>query len=143
MTLRNFISTSIICSSIVVIFSCRTNPTLTFKVTRLDTTINVTRISISKLADNYKKYQGQFIETTGRFYQAFEEFAIYTDKNLVTGEAKGFWLGTDKDLIIDNSSFDKMNGKRVTIKGLVDTTRKGHLNSYLATISKIYFWQQQ
>ena len=127
----------------LVIYSCKTSPKLTFRVTNLDTTIKAVKISISELADNYKKYQGQYIETTGKFYQGFEEFAIYTEKNLLTGESQQFWLGTDKDLNIDNPSFDKMNGKSVTIKGIIDTTDRGHLNSYLATITKIYFWQQQ
>lgn len=143
MTVRNYISALTIFVLTLVIYSCKTSPKPLFKVTHLDTTIKSTKISISELAENYKNYQGQYIETTGKFYQAFEEFAIYTDKNLLTGEAQGFWLGTDKDLNIDNSSFEKMNGKRVTIKGIIDTTHKGHLSSYLATITRIYFWQEQ
>lgn len=127
----------------LAIYSCKTSPKLVFKVSHLDTTIKATKISISELADNYKNYQGKYIETTGKFYQGFEEFAIYTDKSLLTGESKQFWLGTDKDLNIDNISFDKMNGKRITIKGVINTTSKGHLSSYLATITKIYFWKEQ
>jgi hypothetical protein len=143
MTLHNFISCLTVCILTVTVFSCKTEPKLTFKVVQLDTTTKAVRISISDLADNYKKYQGQYIETTGNFYEAFEEFAIYTDKNLLTGAVQGFWLDTDKDLSIDNTSFDKMNGKSVTIKGMIDTAHKGHLSSYLATVSRIYYWQQQ
>ena len=143
MTVRNYISALTFFVLILVICSCKTSPKLVFKIYHLDTTIKATKISISELADNYKKYHGRYIETTGKFYQGFEEFAIYTDRNILTGESKQFWLGTDKDLNIDNASFDKMNGKLVTIKGIVDTTSKGHLSSYLATISKIYYWQKQ
>jgi hypothetical protein len=142
MTIQNFISAFLSLSLTLTFISCTTSPSNTFSITSLDTTIKATKISISDLAKNYKSYQGQYIETSGRFYQAFEEFAIYTDKNVLTGEADGFWLGTDRELNIDNVSFDKMNGKRVTIKGRVDTTHKGHLSSYLATIDRIYFWQQ-
>lgn len=123
------------------IISCKTLPSTTFSIKGLDTTIKATKISISDLAKNYKLYQGQCIETTGRFCQAFEEFAIYTDNSIFTSDAEGFWLGTNRQLNIDNASFDKMNGKRVTIKGRIDTTKKGHLASYLATIDSIYFWQ--
>jgi hypothetical protein len=143
MTFRNYISSLTIIVLTLAIYSCKTSPKLEFKVSHLDTTIKATKISISELADNYKNYQGQYIETTGKFYQGFEEFAIYTDKSLLTGESKQFWLGTDRDLKIDNTSFDKMNGKRITIKGVIDTTSKGHLSSYLATIRKIYFWKEQ
>ena len=143
MTFRNYILSVTIVVLTLTIYSCKTSPKLAFKVSHLDTTIKATKISISELADNYKNYQGQYVETTGKFYQGFEEFAIYTDKSLLTGESKQFWLGTDKDLNIDNISFDKMNGKRITIKGVIDTTSKGHLSSYLATITKIYFWKEQ
>jgi hypothetical protein len=129
-------------SLITLFVACKNSPDTTFSVADLDTTIKATKISISDLAKNYKSYQGQYIETTGRFYQAFEEFAIYSDKNILTGEADGFWLGTDHELNIDDASFEKMNGKRVTVKGKIDTTHKGHLSSYLATIDRIYFWQQ-
>ena len=143
MTIRNYISALTFFVWTFAIHSCKTSPKLAFKISNLDTTIKVTKISISELADNYKNYQGQYIETTGKFYQGFEEFAIYTDKNLFTGTSKQFWLGTNRDLNIDNISFDKMNGKRITIKGIIDTTSKGHLSSYLATIDKIYFWEEQ
>ena len=143
MTHRKIIPLLIVISLTLAFISCKTSPKQTFSLSSLDMTIKTTKISISDLAKNYKSYQGQYIETTGRFYQGFEEFAIYTEKNIFTGEAKGFWLGTDQNLKIDNTSFEKMYGKRVTIKGRIDTTAKGHLSSYLATIGKIYFWQQQ
>jgi hypothetical protein len=143
MIIRSHISSFIIFVSILAVCSCKTSPKLTFKVSGLYTEIKPTKITISKLADDYKSYQGQYVETSGIFYWGFEEFAINTDKNLLTGETKQFWLGTDRGLNIDNASLDKMNGKRITIKGIIDTTKKGHLNSYLATISKIYFWEEQ
>lgn len=80
-----------------------------------------------------------YIETTGTFRQAFEEFAIYTDTNIM-GESGSFWLDTNSDLQINTKAFDSMNDKKITIKGMVDTTNKGHLNSYLAVIGKIYYW---
>lgn len=142
MRLQSLIPVILSFSLTLTLISCKTSPSKTFSIISLDTTIKPTKISISDLAKNYKLFQGKYIETTGRFYQAFEEFAIYTDKNILTGEADGFWLSTDQELNIDNASFDKMNGKRVTIKGKIDTTHKGHLSSYLATIDRIYFWQQ-
>jgi hypothetical protein len=138
---QNFISGFLCLILILTTISCKTLPSSTFSIKSLDTTIKATKISISDLAKNYKLYQGQYIETTGRFCEAFEEFAVYTNNNILTGEAEGFWLGTDRQLKIDNALFDKMNGKPVTIKGKIDTTRKGHLASYLATIDSIYFWQ--
>ena len=143
MTLRNIILLCIIICLTFTSLSCKTDPKLTFRISNFDTTIRATKVSISDLAKNYKSYQGQYVETTGRFYQGFERFAIYTSKNIFTGEADGFWLIIDTDLNIDKASLKKMYGKTVTIKGKIDTTEKGHLNAYLATIRRIYFWQQQ
>lgn len=142
MRLQNFILAFLTISLTLTFISCKTSPTTTFSVTGLDTTTKATKISISDLAKNYKSYQGQYIETTGYFYQAFEEFAVYTTKSPLFGQADGFWLGTNQELNIDHTSFEKMIGKQVTIKGRIDTTQKGHLSSYLATIDSIYFWQQ-
>ena len=142
MTLQEFSPALLFLSLTVAFISCQTSPSKTFKIVSLDTTIRATKISITDLAKNYKTYHGQYVETTGRFYQAFEEFAIYSNKNIFTGEADGFYLDTDKELNIDDADYEKMNGKKVTIKGKIDTTHKGHLSSYLATIDMIYFWQQ-
>ncbi len=137
----NLIQVFIIFILTLVIFSCKTTPNKTFRIVDLDTSINPTKISISELAKNYKSYHGRYIETKGRFHSAFEEFAIYTNKNIFTGEADGFWLEPNEALKIDNLDFDKINGKLVTLKGRIDTTDKGHLSSYFATIKEIYFWQ--
>ncbi len=125
-----------------IVSSCHSSPNYSFSIPGLDTTIKATSISIDDLAKNYKQYQGQYIETKGTFFQAFEEFAVYTDKSFWTGERKGFWLETDPNLNIDNKSFESIDGKRVRIKGIIDTTSRGHLGSYLATIREIYFWEQ-
>jgi|GEM_PF-6146032 len=109
----------------------------------LDTTIKATKVSISELADNYKSFHGQYIETTGTYYGGFEDFALYTNKNWITREAKAFWLNLHYDLHIDHASYTKMSGRRITVKGLMDTTSQGHLNSYLATITHIYYWKAE
>lgn len=122
--------------------SCHTSPKYSFRIPALDTSIKATSISIDDLAKNYQQYHGQYIETEGIFYNAFEDVAVYTGKNFWTGERKGFWVDTDPNLNIDSKSFESMDGKRVRIKGIIDTTSKGHLSYYVATIRNIYFWEQ-
>lgn len=124
----------------IVLFSCHSKPPVTYRVEQIDTVVKPTKVSILKLTQKYKKYQGQYIETTGRFHAAFEEFAIYTNLNALIGQS-GFWLSPDDDLHIGADEITKMIGKRITIKGMVDTIEKAHLSAYLATITHIYFWQ--
>ena len=141
MRLQNLITALLFLSLTLTFISCQTSPNTIFSISSLDTTIKATKISISDLAKNYKSYQGLYIETKGQFYQGFEEFAIYTPKPFF-GERKGFWLESDMALSYDSLFFANANGRKVTIKGVVDTTSKGHLSMYLATIRRIYFWEK-
>lgn len=141
MNIRNFILTIISTASVGLLNSCDSNPKLKISISILDSTIKTTKINIEDLSKDYKIYQGKYIETTGQFFQAFEEFAIYTPKPFF-GERKGFWLESDMDLAYDSLFFAKVNGSQVTIKGIVDTTRKGHLSMYLGTIHRIYSWEK-
>jgi hypothetical protein len=101
------------------------------------------KVSISYLAKNYREYHGQYIETVGRFYGGFEEFAIYTKPTFFTGERYGFWLDLNNRLNIEEESLIKMSGHQVHLKGILDTTDHGHLGGYLGTIKKIYFWEEK
>ena len=105
--------------------SCKTAPKMKLSISRLDSIIKPRKVSINDLARNYKSYHGQYVETTGLFYAAFEQFAIYAGKEIWSNKASGFWLDINNELNIDDAAIDKMNETNITIKGLVDTTRKG------------------
>jgi hypothetical protein len=141
MTLRILILTLIFGTIVVLVSSCSTKPKLRLSIPSLDLTNKAIKIDIEDLIDNYKSYQGKYIETTGQFYQAFEEFAIYGRKPFF-GQRKGFWLEEDMNLNHDPVFFEKINGQKVRIKGIVDTTQKGHLSMYLAEIRRIYFFEK-
>ena len=127
---------------IFITSSCNSPDKPIYKLENINTVVKPTVISINDLAKSYKNYQGKYIETTGRFYQSFEEFAIYANPVTSDDSAQGFWLSTDGNLELDSASLQKMNGKLIKIKGAIDTTGKGHLNGYFATISKIYYWEE-
>lgn len=97
-------------------------------------------ISIDDLARSYKKYHGQFIETSGRYYLSEENFSISSEKDSLTGRIERFWLDVDPRLKF-TKSVRKMNGQIIKVKGIIDTTFHGHMHQYLATIGKIYYWE--
>lgn len=138
-----------ICNSIIVIIfafaisfsSCDSKPKLIHCIPGVDSIVKPIKVDIEDLVDDYKSYQGQYIETSGQFFQAFEQFSISAHKPLF-GYRKSFWLDNDMSLSYDQSFFKKINGEIVTIKGVMDTTSKGHLSMYLATIRRIYFWKK-
>jgi hypothetical protein len=133
---------------IIIIFAvafsfscCSSKPKPRHSISCIDSTNKPIKVDIENLVDDYKSYQGKYIETTGQFFQAFEQFSISAHKPLF-GSRKSFWLDNDLNLSYDQSFFQKINGKTVTIKGVMDTTSKGHLSMYLATIRRIYFWEK-
>ena len=122
--------------------SCQ-NPRIKFSIISADTTTTAISVSYVNLAQNYKNYHGKYIDTKGLFGQAFEHFGVCPDNVEISNHPGCFWLALNPDLKIGTDDLRKMNGKIIRLKGLLDTTNKGHLNSYLGTIRGIYFWEQQ
>ena len=92
------------------------------------------------LVKKYSSLQGQYIETEGIVYCEFENVAICLDKGK---DSKCFWLDLSRDLIINDSLLQIASGKRFILKGVIDTSSKGHLGAYLATIRTVYYLKQK
>ena len=124
---------------LVIIASCNfENPAKAeYVITTLDSTITPTKIPIKELAKNYKSLHGQYIETAGIFYAEFENVSICGDGS------NCFWLDYNDTLIKNYDSLRKISIRKIIIKGLIDTSRKGHMGSYLATISNIYYLKEK
>ena len=122
------------------LISCRTHPKVEFINSSMDSTIKATRISINKLAKQYKSYHGQYIEIEGIFYAEFENVALcnYRGRN-----SKCFWLDFTDSLVSDHDLWTKATTKRAIIRGRIDTTSKGHFSYYLATIRNIYYFKEK
>lgn len=90
----------------------------------------------------YKQYHGQYVEISGKLSYSFEDVNIYTENWLTGMREHAFWLEEDSRLGINDSLLHTMETRAITIRGLVDTTSKGHLGAYLATIRNIYYWKQ-
>ena len=123
--------------------SCMNPPKTTFSISKINSKRSPSPISIIDLAKTFKKFQGLNIETVGRFYFSDEDFSIFAYMDSSTGISKSFWLETNPHLRFNRRSIEGMNGKLIKIRGVIDTTRRGHMNLYLATISGIYFWELQ
>ena len=141
MTIRTLII-PIYLTLITATTSCQNSRTK-FSIISVDTTTKVVSVSFANLAQNYKNYHGKYIDTKGLFGQAFEHFGICPDTFEPSKHPGCFWLDLNPELKLGHDDLEKMNGKIIRLKGILDTTHKGHLNSYLGTIRGIYFWEQQ
>ena len=138
MATRSFIVFYAIGFYLIIAVSCRTTVPLVSSKFQLDTSISPTKIPMEKLIFEFKKYHGKYIETTGLFYSGFEMFAIFPDPQ-TSMISQGFWLKTGPGIDIKKD----VNGKKITVRGILDTTYHGHMESYLDSIVKIYSWQQK
>jgi len=92
-------------------------------------------VSLKDLIFNKGKYQGQIIQTQGYFIERFEERAIYYGNKILKfrNPKKAVWIyfsAKSKRSL----NFDSLSTKFITIKGIVDTTRKGHLDAYSCSL---------
>jgi hypothetical protein len=138
----NYLKVNIVICLLIGVASCNLiNKSKTeYKVLSLDSTLQTTKISIKNLTKNYKSYQGIYIETEGIFYDEFENVSICINRGR---DIKCFWLRFNDSLLKDFSLLMKSSTKRVTLKGVVDTSSKGHLSSYLATIKNVYYFKEE
>ena len=122
--------------------SCNLKPKskVEFINTSMDTVTNITSISMKDLVKKYSSLQGQYIKTEGIVYYEFENVAICLDKGK---DSKCFWLDLGIDLNINDSLLQIASGERFILKGVIDTSSKGHFNAYLATIRTVYFLKQK
>jgi len=140
-TLRK-LTIPILMALLLLTTSCHTSGRK-FRILAIDTTIKAESISYLQLARNYRDYQGKYVDVKGLFSQEFEHFGICPEPAVKAEGLRCFWLNLNKDLNVTESDLQKMNFKVVRIKGLLDTTTKGHLSSYYGTIRQIYFWELQ
>lgn len=127
----------------VSIVSCHNLQKPSFTIESIDSIPTPIQIPIKGLARHYKKYQGQYIETVGRFYGGFEDFAIYPDKTIFESHPNGFWLDVDRHLQFGPEYWSELCNSKIKIRGWLDTSTKGHLGGYLATIKRINFLEEQ
>lgn len=95
---------------------------------------NVSKLSSEELYTS-KEVDGRTVSIEGFFSYNFEDIALYPNKS--NPDQKGIWLVFDNKMLQHDSLLTKLNGKKVTVTGTIDLSRKGHLNSYFCTLFNI------
>lgn len=95
---------------------------------------NVSKLSSEELYTS-KEVNGRTVSIEGFFSYNFEDIALYPNRSNL--DSKGVWLAFDDKLLQSDSLLRKLNGKKVSIIGTIDLSRKGHLNSYFCTLFNI------
>jgi hypothetical protein len=96
--------------------------------------LTTSNVSINDV-ESLRRNDGKRIAIEGVFAYAMEDVALYG--NIKDLNAKGLWLQFDKTLYQYDSILNQLAGKKVILEGRVNTSHKGHLDSYELTISDI------
>jgi len=91
------------------------------------------------LIKTYKSLHGQFVEVDGYGFFGFELSALCREDDLFDDDQTCFWLEFSRDLKINDSLVLFASGHKFKLKGRIDTTQRGHLNSYPAALTEIYY----
>lgn len=86
--------------------------------------------------------EGKYVEVKGRFSFNFEDVALY-DYGLFSDNKTCFWLDFSDKFSGSDSVLNRLNGKKITVKGRVNAHRHGHLGYYLATLEDVYYMVQE
>jgi hypothetical protein len=84
-----------------------------------------------KLLKSPEKYHGQAIEISGTVHKRFEDTAIYLTESSPMGDA--VWIEFTQ-LVVSPETLDKLDGKKVSVKGIFDIQDKGHLDQYAGSL---------
>lgn len=111
------------------------------------------KLGLNQLLKNPDLYNKKIIEVTGIYKTDFEESAIYASKISYWGKKtkKALWVvfnneyyplidsKTGINLLDSYQTIEKINGKKIKIKGRFNASSKGHLSLYSGTIENVFY----
>lgn len=84
-----------------------------------------------------KNIDGQFIIIDGTFSYVFENVALYPSDKDNIGQEKALWMNI---ILFDGFTEAKLlelNNKKITVIGKINSSYKGHMNSFKGSIDSI------
>jgi hypothetical protein len=112
---------------------------------------SICEVNLEELVEKIGSYHGMTIQTTGLFSVGFEESSLSPAKIVLSQDNNfkfeiksipGIWIDPDIQFVPFDSIHiytHKTTGRLTTIQGIVDTTRTGHMQWYVGTITKARF----
>lgn len=107
------------------------------------------KVELTELIKKPENYRNQIIEVIGVYKSAMEESALYS--NSFSHDTKqAIWISFNKNypLIKDKTEinlldsyqeFEKINAKKIKLKGRFNPDLKGHLSGFGGTIENVFY----
>ena len=142
---------TVILLHLIVIQSCSNNKIHTIYTS--EKTKLSENVEIEQLLNNPEAYKGKIIETIGLYYTGFEESAIYINNGGVRRKEskQALWITfnneyyplidskTGVNLLSSYQTIEKINGKKIKVKGKFNPTSKGHLSMFFGSIENVFY----
>ena len=102
--------------------------------------------NLSSITSSVQKYDSSYVEVTGFYYSGFEASVLSNSKNSFYASSM-LWVRF-KSSIIDSlekyrtqneSIWSNLTGKKIKIRGRINSNGHGHLGQYAATIENICY----
>lgn len=143
-TLNNIKHWGVLC--LLIFISCAQKSKDLYKST-CDKGKTYQKINLNDLLKNINNFQGKYVEIEGLYKGGFEESALHASNN----EEGVLWVNFDYyvskcplvspkgniDLFGKEQVYKKIYDKNLILHGKINTTDKGHLSQYKATIEEI------
>ncbi len=117
-----------------------------------DAGIRFKKVDFSKLINNIKKYDGQYVEVSGTYQESKEQSALFNDSLFTDHSNKhALWINFSQDCPLylkgtrtglfepTNGEFVLISNKKMKIRGRIDLHNTGHLGLYSGSIDRVSY----
>lgn len=115
-----------------------------------DAGIDFKKVNFSKLINNIKMYDGQYVEVSGTYLESKEQSALFNDSLFTDHSNKqALWINFSQDCPLylkgtrtglfepTNGEFVLISNKKIKVRGKIDQHNTGHLGLYKGTIDRV------
>lgn len=98
--------------------------------------------NLSAITSSSQKYDSSYVEVTGFYYLGFEVSALSNSRGSQY-ESSMLWVDFSSSvfdsLIKNEDDLKKLLGKKIKMRGKIDSKAQGHLDQYAATIKNVCY----
>jgi hypothetical protein len=110
------------------------------------------KVSFAHLIDSVRYYDKQYIEVSGKYLEGKNISALVNDSTFTGHEnSRSLWVNFTQDCPLyladkhtglfetEDGEYLQINKRLMTIRGRLDLSKKGHLDSYRATLNEVSY----
>lgn len=114
--------------------------------------IKFKKVSFHNLVDSIKFYDKQYVEVSGKYLEGKHISALVNDSTFTDhGNSRSLWVNFTQDCPLylkdkhtglfetEDGEYNKINNRQMTIRGRIDVQKKGHQNTYRATLNEVSY----